>query len=122
MRLFFYLLSPFSLRLGYVFCDLITPIIIALNVEIVKISRININIAYPSKDKEDKDSRGFYKCITKTDKQLKVRDTKDLEKIKEQNNWGFNKGDNNNPFIWYPCYRDINDIETLEYWLVYYKK
>ena len=33
-----------------------------------------------------------------------------------------NKGDNKNLFIWYPGYRDINDIETLEYWLVYYKK
>ena len=76
----------------------------------------------PEKEKEDKDSRGFYKCITKTDKQLKVRDTKEFKKNKEQNNWGINKGDNKNLFIWYPCYRDINDIETLEYWLVYYKK
>jgi hypothetical protein len=76
----------------------------------------------PQKDKKDKDSRGFYKSITKTDKKLKVRDTKDFEKNKEQNNWAFNKGDNKNLFIWYPGYRDINDIETLEYWLVYYKK
>ena len=45
-----------------------------------------------------------------------------LKKNEEQNNWGINKGDNKNLFIWYPCYRDINDIETLEYLLVYYKK
>ena len=30
MRLFFYLLSPFSLRLGYVFCDFITLVALAL--------------------------------------------------------------------------------------------
>ena len=83
MRLFFYLLSPFSLRLGYVFCDLITSTIIALNVEIVKISRININIAYPSKDKEDKETlvkrsvkqsiRSYYEtlfCLSRKQKKL----------------------------------------------------
>ena len=52
MRLFFYFLSPFSLRLGYVFCDFIALIVLVLNTEIVKISRININIAYFSKNKE----------------------------------------------------------------------
>ena len=46
MRLFFYLLSPFGLRFGYTFCDLVTSIVFVLNTEIVKISRININIAY----------------------------------------------------------------------------
>ena len=54
MRTFFYLLSPFSLRLGYVFCDLIALIVFYLNTEIAKISSININIAYPSKDEEDR--------------------------------------------------------------------
>ena len=43
MRLFFYLLSPFGLRFGYAFCDLVTSIVFVLNTEIVKISRININ-------------------------------------------------------------------------------
>ena len=56
MRLFFYLLSPFGLRLGYVFCDLFTSLLFALNSEIVKISRININIAYSSIDEEDRES------------------------------------------------------------------
>ena len=56
MRLFFYLLSPFGLRFGYAFCDLVTSILFVLNTEIVKISRININIAYSSKNKEYRES------------------------------------------------------------------
>ena len=56
MRLFFYLLSPFSLRLGYVFCDFITLVALALNTKIVKISKVNINIAYSSKNKEYRES------------------------------------------------------------------
>ena len=56
MRLFFYLLSPFGLRLGYAFCDLLTSLLFTLNTEIVKISRININIAYSSIDEEDRKS------------------------------------------------------------------
>ena len=56
MRLFFYLLSPLNLRLGYFFCDLIALVALALNTEIVKISRININIAYSSKNKEYRES------------------------------------------------------------------
>lgn len=52
MRLFFYLLSPLNLRLAYFFCDLISSIIFALDTEIVKISRININIAYSDKDRK----------------------------------------------------------------------
>lgn len=53
MKLFFYLLSPFNLRLGYYFCDLISLTLIALNTGIVKISRINLKIAYPKKNKRD---------------------------------------------------------------------
>ena len=56
MRLFFYLLSPFGLRFGYAFCDLITSIVFVLNTEIVKISRININIAYSSINQKDRES------------------------------------------------------------------
>jgi len=56
MRLFFYLLSPFGLRFGYAFCDLITSIVFVLNTEIVKISRININIAYSSINQKDMES------------------------------------------------------------------
>ena len=56
MRLFFYLLSPFGLRLGYAFCDLLTSLLFTLNSEIVKISRININIAYSSINEEDRAS------------------------------------------------------------------
>tara|TARA_B100001029_G_scaffold129361_1_gene108335 strand:+ start:225 stop:1082 length:858 start_codon:yes stop_codon:yes gene_type:complete len=51
MRLFFYLLSPFNLRVGYIFCDFISSIIILFNTKIVKVSRINISIAYYRKNK-----------------------------------------------------------------------
>ena len=51
MRLFFYLLSPFSLRLGYVFCDFITLVALALNTKIVKISKINIILPILQKTK-----------------------------------------------------------------------
>jgi len=83
MRLFFYLLSPFSLRLGYAFCDFIALILFVLNAEIVKISRININIAYSSKDKEYRESlvkrsvkqsiRSYYEtlfCLSRSQKKL----------------------------------------------------
>ena len=56
MRLFFYLLSPFGLRFGYAFCDLVTIILFVFNTEIVKISRININIAYSSINQKDRES------------------------------------------------------------------
>ena len=52
MRLFFYLLSPFNLRVGYIFCDFISSIIISFNTKIVKVSRINISIAYHRKNKK----------------------------------------------------------------------
>ena len=83
MRLFFYFLSPFSLRLGYVFCDAIALIALALNAEIVKISRININIAYSLKNKEYRESlvkrsvkqsiRSYYEtlfCLSRSQKKL----------------------------------------------------
>jgi len=53
MRLFFYLLSPFSLRLGYFFCDFLSSIIFVLDTRLVKISRINIKIANQGKNKND---------------------------------------------------------------------
>ena len=67
MRLFFYLLSPLSLRLGYVFCDSIALAALALNTEIVKISRININIAYSSKNKE------YRECLVKRSVKQSIR-------------------------------------------------
>ena len=83
MRLFFYLLSPFSLRFGYIFCDFIASIIFALNTEIVKISRINIKIAYSFKNKEDREYlvkrsvkqsiRAYYEtlfCLSRNQKKL----------------------------------------------------
>ena len=83
MRTFFYLLYPFSLRLGYVFCDLIALIVFYLNTEIVKISSININISYSSKNEEDRkvlvkrsvkqSIRSYYEtlfCLSRSQKKL----------------------------------------------------
>jgi len=83
MRLVFYILSPFSLRLGYVICDSIALTLLALNTEIVKISRININIAYSLKNKEYRESlvkrsvkqsiRSYYEtlfCFSRSQKKL----------------------------------------------------
>jgi len=83
MRLFFYLLSPFNLRLGYVFCDFISFTALLLNTKIVKISRININIAYSSKNIEYRASlvkgsvkqsiRSYYEtlfCLSRSQKKL----------------------------------------------------
>ena len=68
------------------------------------------------------DSNGFYMCITQTDKEQKVRDTEHFNEIEKLNKWGFRKGKIDNLYRCYPCYRDINDINSLEWWFVYYKK
>ena len=83
MRLFFYLLSPFTLRLGYVFCDFIALTVLALNTEIVKVSKVNINIAYSLKNQEYRESlvkrsvkqsiRSYYEtlfCLSRSQKKL----------------------------------------------------
>ena len=75
----------------------------------------------PNKEKKT-NSNGFYTCITQIDRVFKVRDTKHFKEIEKLNNWGFTKGKNDNLFRCYPCYRDINDINSLEWWFVYYKK
>lgn len=75
----------------------------------------------PNNNKQ-KNSNGFYMCITQLDKELKVRDTKYFEEIEKLNKWGFKKGNIDNLFRCYPCYRDINDINSLEWWLVYFSK
>ena len=69
--------------MGYVFCDLIALIVFYLNTEIAKISSININIAYPSKDEEDRKAlvkrsvkqsiRSYYEtlfCLSRSQKKL----------------------------------------------------
>ena len=61
-------------------------------------------------------------CITQTDKELKVRDTEHFIEKEKLNKWGFTKGKNDNLFRCYPCYRDKKDINSLEWWVVYYKK
>lgn len=73
-------------------------------------------------NKKKPNSNGFYMCITQTDKELKVRDTKHFKEIEKLNKWGFKKDKKDNLFRCYPCYKDINDINSLEWWLVYYKK
>lgn len=63
----------------------------------------------------------FYECITQNDKSYKVRDVKYFEKIEKDNNWGFKFGDLKNKYRCYCCYSDINDPNTLEWWLIYYE-
>ena len=64
----------------------------------------------------------FYECITQIDKSYKVRERKYFEKIEKDNNWGFKSGDSKNKYRCYCCYLDINDPNTLEWWLIYYEK
>jgi hypothetical protein len=70
----------------------------------------------PNKEKITNSNR-FYLCMyyTKTDKELKVRDRKYFKEIEKLNEWGFIKGKNYNSFRCYPCYRDINDINSLKW-------
>ena len=63
----------------------------------------------------------FYECITQNDKSYKVRERKYFEKIEKDNNWGFKSGDSKNKYRCYCCYSNINNPNTLEWWLIYYE-
>ena len=63
--------------------------------------------------KKKKDNSGFYKGAIR--KGLEILSTEEVNKEKR---WGFGDG----PGIRsYPCYSDINDPNTLEWWLIYYE-
>jgi hypothetical protein len=63
--------------------------------------------------KKKKDDDGFYKGAIR--KGLEILSTEEVNKEKR---WGFGDG----PSIRsYPCYSDINDLNTLEWWLFWYE-
>jgi hypothetical protein len=71
-----------------------------------------------------KDDDGFYKCITQFNKEEKIR-TNDEFKIYEKNKkWGFRgntqKSKQKNKYRVYPVYNDETDIDSLQWWLIYY--
>ena len=64
-------------------------------------------------EKKKKDDDGFYKGAIR--KGLEILSTEEVNKEKR---WGFGDG----PSIRsYPCYSDINDLNTLEWWLFWYE-
>lgn len=65
----------------------------------------------PNKKKIDKN--GFYKGSIR--KGLEILST---EKVNKEKRWGFGDGTDIRS---YPCYSDIHDPNTLEWWLIYYE-
>ena len=65
----------------------------------------------PNKKKK---ADGFYKGSIRAG--LEILST---DKVNKEKRWGFGK----EPSIRsYPCYSDVNDPTTLEWWLLYYEK
>ena len=53
MRFLFLCLSPFPLKVGYVISDLISSIYLFLNLNLLKITFINISLAFPDLEKSE---------------------------------------------------------------------
>ena len=71
-----------------------------------------------------KDDDGFYKCITQFDKEEKIRTNADFEIYEKNKKWGFRgntqKSKEKNKYRVYPVYSDETDVNSLEWWLIYY--
>ena len=71
-----------------------------------------------------KDENGFYRCITQFDKVEKIRTKEEFEDYENKKKWGFRgsteKSKEKNKYRVYPVYDDVNDVNTLVWWLVYY--
>ena len=82
--------------------------------EMIKWSRNNIKIKGKIGPKTKKiDNFGFYKGAIR--KGLEILST---EKVYKERRWGFGNG----PGIRsYPCYSDVNDKNTLQWWLIWYE-
>ena len=84
--------------------------------DMVKWFKENLKVKMNSKrgpNKKKKDGSGFYKGAIR--KGLEILST---EEVNKEIRWGFGDG----PGIRsYPCYSDINDPNTLEWWLIYYE-
>ena len=71
-----------------------------------------------------KNDDGFYKCITQFDKEKKIRTNDEFEIYEKNKKWGFRgntqKSKEKNKYRVYPVYSDEADVNSLEWWLIYY--
>ena len=58
-------------------------------------------------------NKGFYEATIRSNKKIYSCDEIDKDKM-----WGLN----NDNYRFYPCYRDVNNKDTLEWWIIYYDK
>jgi hypothetical protein len=71
-----------------------------------------------------KDDDGFYKCITQFDKEEKIRTNAEFEIYEKNKKWGFRgntqRSKEKNKYRVYPVYSAETDVNSLEWWLIYY--
>jgi len=71
-----------------------------------------------------KDDDGFYKCITQFNKEEKIRTNAEFKIYEKNKKWGFRgntqKSKQKNKYRVYPVYNDETDIDSLQWWLIYY--
>jgi hypothetical protein len=74
--------------------------------------------------RKTKDDDGFYKCITQFNKEEKIRTNTEFKIYEKTKKWGFRgntqKSKQKNKYRVYPVYNDETDINSLEWWLIYY--
>ncbi len=70
------------------------------------------------------DEAGFYRCITQFDKNENIRTKEEFEMYERSKRWGFRgnteKSKEKNKYRVYPVYENPNDVNSLEWWLIYY--
>ena len=73
---------------------------------------------------DPKDYDGFYKCITQFNKEEKIRTNAEFKIYEKNKKWGFRgntqKSKQKNKYRVYPVYNDETDIDSLQWWLIYY--
>jgi len=74
--------------------------------------------------RKTKDDDGFYKCITQFNKEEKIRTNTEFKIYEKNKKWGFRgntqTSKQKNKYRVYPVYNDETDINSLEWWLIYY--
>ena len=66
--------------------------------------------------KRSTNEEGFYECtVGKKRDKMRVRST---DEIKSISTWNFGKKENSRLWNIYPCYENINDNKTLQWWLI----
>ena len=75
-------------------------------------------------NQKTKDDDGFYKCITQFDKEEKIRTNAEFEIYEKNKKWGFRgntqRSKEKNKYRVYPVYSAETDVNSLEWWLIYY--